>query len=187
MVRFTGYAKKEDPKWLTLLIYAGIVIAAVVLIFGVALFEQWMRSAGKKYSESKITASTSTRGSSSTTIFSETVVIEEESPITVEEVALTSRIESNQPTDSLDSIALKDYSKIYFYSKIKCSELPQTIRHVWLNPAGTVVADVRLTITDESADTWSYVNLNGAKSGNWEIQVRDTDGNVISGSNFVFY
>lgn len=61
--------------------------------------------------------------------------------------------------------------KAYFYTKLMANPVPQTIKHIWLNPEGKTYAAVDLSIVNQPADTWSYISLPPESSGEWSIRV----------------
>lgn len=105
------------------------------------------------------------------------------SGITVEEIKITSKVSGNQPIDEIDKTP---GGTIYCFTKINAGQVPTEIHHVWLDADKNEVADIKLIIHSQPAYTWSYINLYDQKQGKWEVQVKDSQGKVLSTKQFSF-
>lgn len=181
MTKITGYARQKDPKWL----YFSIVIFVVVIISFVlyAFFAvySWMESENLKKLQAEAAPTTTTIiASEESTTTTTTMLITPIAGVRVEKITFTSKInEGNRPADDLTKISLKEEGTVYCHTRVDCSSVPAVIRHVWINPSGAVAADVKLNISRRPADTWSYISLQGAKPGKWEMRVVTADGRVV--------
>ena len=106
----------------------------------------------------------------------------------VAKMTFTNQVDAkNQPTDNFSEISTSTINRVYCYTKLESSNVPNVVRHVWLAPSGVEVADIKLTITKKTAHTWSYVNLHGAKTGNWTVEVRQPQGQILAKKTFLLY
>jgi len=198
MVRFTGYVKKEDPKWLSILFYAIVILLAIAIIFGITYLAQWFGTVSERKAELAETSTTTSTTIMTTTISIPTTTVtvsilkgagtlEElaaKADVSVEKIVLTSKIESNLPTDNLENISTTEHGTVYCYTRINCSVIPQAIKHVWVDPSGSTFAEIKLNITRNTVDTWSYVSLYGSETGNWQVQVRKINDELITKRDF---
>ena len=73
---------------------------------------------------------------------------------------------------------------VYCWSKITGATSGEaTVTHVWLHE-GTEVARVELAVRSVAWRTWSQKNLYG-KTGNWEVRVTDSAGNLLGAAKFM--
>ena len=183
-----GYTKRPKPRWpLTLMVLAIVLCIIGAIIFANSLLKNW--TDGKVESESPLESAKI--APSTTLVFKpreEKLVFPRNSAVSVERLVFTKRIDDfNQPTDSFNEIPLKKVGRVYCYTQVGCSALPQAIKHVWINPDGLAVADIQLIINNKPAHTWSYVDLTGAKTGTWQVEVRKLNGETISTGQFLIY
>ena len=191
MTRITGYARQNEPKWFhfSVIILAVIVISAALYAF-FAVYS-WMESESLNKLQAE-TVSTTTiaiiASAESTTTTTTTMLIAANAAVAVDKIVFSSGIsESNQPVDDLSEISLKESRPIYCHTRVNCSVVPTVIRHVWINPSGTVAADIELPISRRPADTWSYSSQPGTKPGKWEFQVRTVKDEVVARRGFLTY
>ena len=211
MVRFAGYAKKEDPKWVSLVVYAGIFILVLAVLFGLSLLGQWtgnlLERKNEPTSTTTSTSTSSTAASPSTAIaampptaaFNMTSTTLSVSPsiapkkslkevisnggVTVDRMAVSSMVSGGAPADEIDSIS-QTAGRVYCFTTLSSSSVPQAVKHVWLRPDGSVYADIELTVSKAAANTWSYITLTNTVPGTWKVQVRDAGNNVIGERSF---
>ncbi len=108
--------------------------------------------------------------------------------ITVEKMVFTKKVDSeNHPTDNFVEIEKEKIGIVYCYTRVSSSVLPQPVRHVWISPSGGNVADIKLFLSNRPAHTWSYINLSGAQSGKWEVQVRKLNNELIAKHDLLLY
>lgn len=60
---------------------------------------------------------------------------------------------------------------VYYCTKVMIETIPQTIKHVWINPDGKVYASINLDIVHQPANTWSRITLPPASEGEWLVRV----------------
>lgn len=201
MVRFTGYAKKREPKWPYALIALIVVLIALVVLYIASAITSWLENEINK-PPAAATSSTSTSTSSSTTVSVTSTTLAEEpveeasvvpdeegsGGIRLDQIVISSGVdESNQPVDDLPQISVNEYANVYCFTRLTCDAPPQTIRHVWLAPGGRVAAEIELTLRNRNAATWSYINIAGMKTGQWEVRVEKSDGTIIGRKSFSTY
>ncbi len=75
-----------------------------------------------------------------------------------------------------------DTPQLVGWTRIKGAHQPTEIRHVW-KVNGKEVTSVSLSVQSSSYRTYSRKTLNG-QVGNWSLEVKDVDGNVIASKNF---
>lgn len=203
MVRFTGYARKEDPKWITALIYAGVALAVFLLLFVLSFFGQWFSKITKEKPVAiTVSTSTSTTGAvnaTSSTITAQPtstaapkmsqVLQEGEKPaasgqISVSRIVVTTGVEQNQPINDLAEVDSSTASKLYCFTGISSKRQPQNLKHQWVAPGGGIYADIDLTITHPDTVTWSYINLTKAQPGQWQVKVIDAAGKTVAAKLF---
>ena len=194
MVRFAGYAKKEDPKWVSLVVYAGIFILVLAVLFGLSLLGQWTGNLLERKNE----PTTSSSSTSSTAAISSTTTIAAPAasitPITTTTLSISTTIAPKKSLKDVISkggvtverieVSSQTAGRIYCYTDLTSSTVPQTVKHVWLRPDGSVYADIELTVSKAAANTWSYITLTNTVPGTWQVQVRDAGNNVIGERSF---
>src|SRR3989339_1666888 len=206
MVRFAGYAKKEDPKWITVMVYSAVVVFAFLLLFIISFLSQWFGDMAKAKASADATSTTASTTSSSlaaaSTVASQSTVTTQpvaaaiakrpgisdvvksqpalpaSSGLTVTQIVLSSAVAGNQPTDDIAAVSISA-GKIYCFTRVKCQNPPQRIEHVWIKPDGTVYTGIDLSISREETFTWSYITLSNSYAGEWSVEVRDSSGAVI--------
>lgn len=186
MARFAGYAKQKEPKWFKALVVISITTVSLIIIFGFTYVMSRMENEGERKSQSQALpakqAKPSTTSTSTTT--TTTIPIVNEIPnedLSIEKIAFTSSINGgNKPADELESVSINETGKIYCYTRINSPNVPQSIHHVWVDPDGKVVADIKLNISNRPADTWSYISLYGIKPGKLQVQVKTAEGVIVA-------
>jgi len=205
-----GYAKQPKPKWPYVAAVVIVLFVCAIILFSILSANnpeekiiivkekpqvkvQGKPGAGKTTASTTTTTSTSTTTSAvstttSTTLKAESKAAVSNAEIKVERIVFSSRIDSqNLPTDDLSEFSLNEKQKIFCYTKISAADVPQAIRHVWINPSGSVIAQIDLMIRNRPAHTWSYIGLSDAIRGKWEVEVRTAGGKVIAKRSFTIY
>ncbi|MFZ0035115.1 MAG: DUF2914 domain-containing protein [Sedimentisphaerales bacterium] len=182
MVRFAGYARKREPKWPYAALTLITLIVVILVIFIFSLIAQWLESEANKP-----VATTSTTTTISTTTISQATTTASLAPgksknsIKIVQIVITSGLdESNLPVDDLSKVSAKELSQIYCFTKIVNDGEPQAIKHVWVGPSGQVAAEIELTARGGTSSTWSYINITGARTGQWQLRVESKDGAVLA-------
>jgi len=99
----------------------------------------------------------------------------------VENITFTSDInEGNKPADELESVSINETGKIYCYTRVNSPTVPQSIRHVWVDPDGKIIADIKLNVSSRPTDTWSFISIYGMKPGKLQVQVKTAQGEILA-------
>ncbi len=72
-----------------------------------------------------------------------------------------------------------DVGEIYFYTHVLGADVPTDILHVWIYD-GEEKAIVPLTVGSPSWRTWSSKRILPGWRGDWTVEVRDLEGNVLA-------
>jgi hypothetical protein len=201
MVRFAGYARKREPKWPYAMIFLAIILVAVLIITVVSAVGQWLEYQINKpvttttttlLVSAESTTSTSLGGTTSSAVTTSTIQVSEPVPasagIKVEKIVIASGIdEYSRPIDDLLEVAVETNPTIYCCTRISSEIVPQAIKHVWVAPGGRVVAEIDLTVRNRTADTYSYISLDGIRTGKWEVRVETKDGAILASRSFTTY
>ncbi len=76
-----------------------------------------------------------------------------------------------------------DVGEVYFFTHILGAEKPTEILHVWIHN-GWEMAIVPLEVQSPSWRTWSSKRILPEWTGEWTVEVRETDGTVIYRASF---
>jgi len=193
MVKFAGYAKRPETRIIQVLKFLGIVVLTLSVLFTVSLIRMWIEKWGERkpvpvaVTTSMISSSTATSTSlvENATIVPKTVAkpIEltlKQGDIQVEKIVFSSELENNAPVDELTAVSIREKNRLYCYTKINCAVIPQSFRHVWLDPAKKIFASIELEAFRSPANLWSYISLQNATPGQWEVEVRTENGTVLA-------
>ncbi len=97
----------------------------------------------------------------------------------VEKMVFAQAVESREPVDEAVTFAAST-TKVYCWTKLTCSAVPCTIKHVWyLNNAK--VNEVTLSIKYPTTRTWSNKTVS---VGEWKAEVTDEAGKVLESKGF---
>lgn len=184
MTRFTGYARKPEPRWFNLGLAAVAVIALALVWSLYHITGQWFER-----------LTTAAPVSSTTTLLAVEAAVQPTDQIgpelagagtiKVERLVIASGVDENaQPIDDLVEVSLAGNGTVYCYSRQLADTLPMAFKHVWINPSGQAAAEINLSISRSPANTYSYINLTGTEKGSWEAQVRDSAGNIVGRRGF---
>ena len=91
---------------------------------------------------------------------------------------------NNLPKNSKNNFSAKS-QRIYYYTKIKSKYPPTTVRQVWHNPQGKIVANIPLYLVNDIADTYSYYTIAGTEIGKWKLETRDASNNLLDTTTFI--
>lgn len=186
MARFAGYAKQKEPKWFRALVVILISTVCLIIIFGFTYVMSRMETESERKSQSQAKPSTTSTSTTTTTTVAITTTVPAANEISneelsIEKIAFTSSInEGNKPADELESVSINEAGKIYCYTRVNSSTVPQSIHHVWVDPDGAVIADIKLNISNRPADTWSYISLYGINPGKLQVQVKTAQGKILA-------
>jgi|GEM_PF-2053635 len=196
MSKIVGYTAKNAPKWPFMAI--GFLFLAIFIFYLLVIsYKENSKPVVLTTSTTVrklVTTSTTLKLIPSTTIaitapvapitIQKVSLLNEKAEIKVREIIFTRSIDQ-QPFEPIKKIKKEQAGRIYCYTTIDCSPVPQKISHVWLGPSGTQVADIPLYIHSQPGYTYSYVTLSDSPAGKWEVQVKDSAGNVLGKSDFV--
>lgn len=193
MVRFAGYARKREPKWPYAALALIILIVVLLVIFIFSLIAQWLESeANKPVTTTTTTVSTTVSTTmpapnTTTTVLAPAKTTKAQVPapvsaggVKVDQIVISSGVTGNQPVDDLSKVEAKEHGKLYCYTRLSNAGQAQAIRHVWISPGGKAVAEIELTAHSGASSTWSYINIAGAKTGQWQLRVETQDGTVLA-------
>jgi hypothetical protein len=96
------------------------------------------------------------------------------------ELILTTGVVDREPVDTTEAFAA-DVGEVYAWMRVTGAE-GQTIQIVWTH--GAESAPVSLEIGGSSWRTWSSKTVLPEDAGDWTVEVRDADGNVLATANF---
>lgn len=192
MVRFSGYVKKDEPKWFYLLVFFGGAFLLLSLLSVISFFS---RPVDPLSTLASSTISTTTVAATTTTLAAATaattITINHHTSsqtgegLKVEKLLFTSALSAdNQPVEDILEIS-SAANRLYCFMTVSSSQLPQELRHVWLGPAGEVWAEIPLNIKHSPVNTWSYVSLAGKRAGEWQLQVKDASGKTLASKKII--
>ncbi|MDD5593645.1 MAG: DUF2914 domain-containing protein [Candidatus Margulisbacteria bacterium] len=201
MVRFTGYAKKREPKWPYAVMALIIILVAVIVISIASAIAAWLESEiNNRSAQAPVASSTSVTSSTSAlptstgpkettkTTAAPATITEKPTGLRVDKLIIASGVdESNRPVDDLSKISVNECNTVYCYTRLVNSGASQVIRHVWLAPSGRVAAEIELSAHGGATDTYSYVSIGGLKTGQWEVRVETKAGEVLAKRSFATY
>jgi len=98
------------------------------------------------------------------------------------EAKLCTGIQDRQPVGEAESFPA-DVGQVYLWCRITGASGETNIHHVWLHE-GKETANVTLTVKGSSWRTFSSKTIPPAWTGNWEVRVVGTDGNVLKSLTF---
>lgn len=96
--------------------------------------------------------------------------------------AICRSLANNAPQETASEFMIG--SVVYFWTAVEADSVPQTIEHVWINPAGETYFRIDLNVGRPQTSTWSRVSLQAGDSGTWKVRTM-ADGRVINEKNFV--
>ena len=208
MVRFAGYAKKKEPKWPYVAIALTVLLAVIIVIFIASAVTSWLESEINKPVVATTTTATTVPSSTTSTILpaakvATTTTTSTTSPasqktgnipapavaaatgIKIERIVIASAMNGNLPADDLAKISAS--GAIYCYTKMTNTGQSRPIKHVWIGPSGKVAAEVDLTARGGASATWSYIDVKGIGTGQWQVRVETKDGTILAEKAFVTY
>jgi TonB family protein len=74
--------------------------------------------------------------------------------------------------------------RVYFWNRFEGAEPGSEIRHLWLL-GSRVIQEIPLTIGDVNWRSWSYKTLFPGLTGEWTVEVRAADGELLGRQGFV--
>ncbi len=105
-----------------------------------------------------------------------------EAALSVGRAAFARGVVAREPVGVSDSFPA-DVGEVYFFTHILGAEEPTEILHVWIHN-GWEMAIVPLEVQSPSWRTWSSKRILPEWTGEWTVEVRETDGTVIYRASF---
>ena len=97
--------------------------------------------------------------------------------LTVTESAISRDVVDRMPVDA-DTTFASDVGRLYCWTRITGAEGQTTVHHVWIH-GDEERADLELNVGAASWRTWSNKAIMAEWTGDWRVEVRDADGNVL--------
>lgn len=103
-------------------------------------------------------------------------------PFTAVETAVCKAIEDRMPVDT-GSVFAPDVDRVWFWTKLTGAADITTVTHVWMYQ-GNEMASVELPVKGASWRTYSSKAILPMWVGDWQVQVRDAQGNILKSVSF---
>ncbi len=104
--------------------------------------------------------------------------------ITITEMAVTTKIVEGKPIDSVHRISSKSVKALYCFTRLTSESEEKTgIKHVWYRN-GEKVAEYELPVKGENWRTSSRKTVDKYSSGDWRVDVLDSEGKVLKSVKF---
>ena len=97
--------------------------------------------------------------------------------LTVAEAAIAPEVVDRTPVGA-DTTFASDVGRLYCWTRITGAEGETTVHHVWFH-GDEERADLELSVGASSWRTWSNKTIMPEWTGDWRVEVRDADGNVL--------
>jgi hypothetical protein len=98
------------------------------------------------------------------------------------EIKFGTAVENRELTGQAESFS-ESTERVYCWTKVSGLEVPSNIKHVWYNK-GNKVSENSLAINYPSTRTWSYKTITPETSGDWSVEVIDSNGAVLKKGSF---
>lgn len=110
------------------------------------------------------------------------IIAEESDSLLKVEVILCKSVEDREPVEQ-DTIFPSDVGKVYCWTLVTGATEPTAITHVWYY-GEKEMASVELQIKSKWFRTWSYKTILSEWTGDWNVKVEDTQGNLLTELDF---
>ena len=97
--------------------------------------------------------------------------------LTVTESAISRDVVDRMPVDANTTFA-SDVGRLYCWTRITGAEGETTVHHVWIH-GDEERADLELRVGASPWRTWSNKAIVPEWTGDWRVEVRDAEGNVL--------
>lgn len=97
--------------------------------------------------------------------------------LVVEETAVAPDVVDRVPVDP-DSTFTADVGRLFCWTRVAGASGETTIHHVWFR-GDDQMADIELSVGGSPWRTWSNKRILPEWTGDWRIEVRDAQGNVL--------
>ena len=103
------------------------------------------------------------------------------SHLSISEAVLATGVENRVPISAGDTF--EEGSRVYFFTWVAGGKVGDHITHVWIREEVEKFR-INLDIGGPSWRTWSYKTMHPGSVGNWEVEARDEEGNVLETLSF---
>lgn len=76
-----------------------------------------------------------------------------------------------------------DVGEVFFFNQLTGVAGPTIVKHVWIFD-NAVQMEVKLEVEGEGWRVWSSKKISAQQSGNWNVEVLDSAGNVLESATF---
>lgn len=102
----------------------------------------------------------------------------------ITELAVTTKIVRGKPVDSVHRISSAAVKALYCFTRLAASEeLDTTIKHVWYRN-GEMVGEYELPVQGRKWRTYSKKEIQRGWSGDWKVEVVDSEGKLLKTVSF---
>lgn len=105
-------------------------------------------------------------------------------PLKITEMAVTTKIVRGNPIDSVHRISSSSVKALYCFTRLTSETGEETfIKHVWYSD-GAKVAEFQLPVKGEKWRTYSKKAVEKGLSGDWRVDVLDSEGKLLKSVQF---
>jgi hypothetical protein len=106
----------------------------------------------------------------------------------VKRLLITDGVKSNEPQGDISDIRqrskVKGLLKIYAYSEVQNLQ-GETLHYRWLH-SGKLIADVKIKVRSNSWRSHASKYLNNQMRGNWRVELKTSEGELLAFTEFVY-
>ncbi len=100
------------------------------------------------------------------------------SELKIEQAVIAKDVQNREPVEPGDKFSA-DVGKVYCFNRISGAKGETEIKHVWYM-GDKVVSEIPLKINGPTWRTWSYKTIDKTMIGAWKVEVKDSDGKVLT-------
>ena len=105
-------------------------------------------------------------------------------PLTITELAVTTKIVRGNPIDSVHRISSASVKALYCFTRVSAAEEGETtIRHVWYRN-NEKVGEYELPVKGKHWRTFSKKTVDRGGAGEWRVEVLDSEGKLLKSVSF---
>ena len=97
--------------------------------------------------------------------------------LSVDESAIAADVQDRAPV-GVDTAFGADVGRVFCFTRISGADAEETLHHVWIYN-GEEVADVALNIGGSPWRTWSSKTIPDWATGEWTVEIRNSEGAVL--------
>lgn len=135
-----------------------VLLVALFMVAGVSLAEEHKGSKEKGSAE---------KGSAA----------KKDKPLKVKDAAVCTSVEDRKPVGAAEEFE-NDVEQLYFFTRVVGAKDETTVTHVW-SWKGEEMASVDLKVGSANWRTYSSKNIYPGWVGDWKVEAKDADGNVL--------